>query len=115
MLGAQRYPSAMNAIRRLRQWFQWAVRAAVFLVLLAFALNNQQEATLRLMFNHEWRAPMTLIVLAAFALGLVVGVLGMLPGWWRRRAKPQNQASTPTPAVPTPAADEDTLSAPRPD
>jgi uncharacterized integral membrane protein len=83
----------MNALRRLLQWFKWIVRAAVFLVLLAFALNNQQETTLHLMFGHEWRAPMTLIVLAAFALGLIVGVLGMLPGWWRR-AKPSARAQS---------------------
>jgi uncharacterized integral membrane protein len=87
----------MNTLRRLLQWFKWIVRAAVFLALLAFALNNQQEATLRLMFGREWRAPMTLIVLAAFALGLIVGVLGMLPGWWRRRAKPSVPAQTPAP------------------
>ncbi|MDR2990495.1 MAG: lipopolysaccharide assembly protein LapA domain-containing protein [Burkholderiaceae bacterium] len=91
----------MNALRRLLQWFKWIVRAAVFLVLLAFALNNQQEATLHLMFGHEWRAPMTLIVLAAFALGLVVGVLGMLPSWLRRRAKP---AAPAQPAVPAQTA-----------
>jgi uncharacterized integral membrane protein len=91
------------------------VRVAVFLALLVFALNNQQEATLHLMFEHEWRAPMTLIVLAAFTLGLVVGVLGMLPGWWRRRAKNQNHAPTPTPAAQMPAADPGIPLAPRPD
>jgi uncharacterized integral membrane protein len=77
----------MNTLRRFLQWLLWIVRAAVFLALLAFALNNRQEATLHLMFGRQWRAPMTLIVLAAFALGLVVGVLGMLPGWRRRYTK----------------------------
>jgi uncharacterized integral membrane protein len=107
----------MNALRRILQWFQWIVRAAVFLVLLAFALNNQQEATLHLMFGHEWRAPMTLIVLAAFALGLVVGVLGMLPGWWRRRAKAQAPAQPAAPVqtahqpAPAPAPIDPTLTA----
>jgi uncharacterized integral membrane protein len=90
----------MNALRRLLQWFKWIVRAAVFLALLAFALNNQQEATLHLMFGHEWRAPMTLIVLAVFALGLIVGVLGMLPGWWRR-AKPAVPMQPAAPAQTT--------------
>jgi uncharacterized integral membrane protein len=85
----------MNPLRRL---FRWIVRAAVFFALLAFALNNQQEATLHLMFGREWRAPMTLIVLAAFALGLVVGVLGMLPGW-RRHARTQAPAQTRTQAA----------------
>jgi uncharacterized integral membrane protein len=64
---------------------KWLLRAAVFFALFAFALNNQQDVTLNLMFGRQWRAPMTLVVLAAFALGIVVGVLGMLPGWWSRR------------------------------
>jgi len=59
--------------------------AAVFFALFQFALNNQQDTTVALLFGREWRAPMILIVLAAFALGMVVGVLGMLPGWWSRR------------------------------
>ncbi|HMN20606.1 MAG TPA: LapA family protein [Ottowia sp.] len=68
---------------------RWVLKAAVFFALFAFALNNQQEATVHLLFGRAWSAPMTLIVLAAFALGMVVGVLGMLPGWWtRRRAMP---------------------------
>jgi uncharacterized integral membrane protein len=65
---------------------KWTLTVAVFLALFAFALNNQQDATVHLLFGHQWRAPMTLIVLAVFALGMVVGVLGMLPGWWSRRA-----------------------------
>ena len=39
-------------------------------------------------------------VLFAFALGLVVGVLGMLPGWWARRQRPAPSApATPAAAV----------------
>ena len=70
---------------KLTRLLKWILKAAVFFALFAFALNNQQDAAVHLMFGHQWRAPMTLIVLAAFALGLVVGVLGMLPGWWSRR------------------------------
>ena len=64
---------------------KWILKAAIFFALFAFALNNQQDATVHLLFGHQWRAPMMLIVLVAFAAGLVVGVMGMLPGWWARR------------------------------
>ena len=64
---------------------KWILKAAIFFALFAFALNNQQDATVHLLFGHQWRAPMMLIVLVAFAAGLVVGVVGMLPGWWARR------------------------------
>jgi len=65
--------------------FIWFVRAALFFVLLAFALNNQHEASLKWFFGHEWRTPMVFVVLAAFTLGCVFGVLAMVPSWWRAR------------------------------
>lgn len=70
---------------KLTRLLKWILKAAIFFALFAFALNNQQDATVHLLFGHQWRAPMMLIVLVAFALGLVVGVMGMLPGWWARR------------------------------
>ena len=69
---------------KLTRLLTWILKAAVFFALFAFALNNQQDATVHLLFGRQWRAPMTLIVLAAFGIGLVVGVLGMLPRWWSR-------------------------------
>lgn len=88
----------MTSLLRL---LKWTLKAAIFFALFAFALNNQQDATVRLLFGHQWRAPMTLIVLVAFALGMVTGVLGMLPGWWRRRrARPVGQEAPASAAVP---------------
>jgi uncharacterized integral membrane protein len=67
-------------------WFlKWALKAAIFFTLFAFALNNQHNATVRFFFGQQWNAPLVLVVLAAFALGLVIGVLGMVPRWWQHR------------------------------
>ncbi|WP_296444614.1 lipopolysaccharide assembly protein LapA domain-containing protein, partial [Rhodoferax sp. UBA5149] len=33
----------------------------------------------------QWRAPQVLVVLTVFAAGVVVGVLGMVPRWWKHR------------------------------
>lgn len=63
----------------------WLARAALFFLLFAFALNNQHEASIHWFFSHEWRTPMVFVVLAAFALGCVFGILAMLPSWWRHR------------------------------
>ena len=63
----------------------WLLKAAIFFTLFAFALNNQQDATVQFFFGTQWRAPLVLVVLAAFALGLVVGALGMVPRWWKHR------------------------------
>lgn len=65
--------------------FKWLLKAAIFFTLFAFALNNQGDATVYFFFGTRWTAPMVLVVLGAFAAGLLVGVLGMVPRWWRHR------------------------------
>ncbi len=70
----------------------WLLRALVFFTLFAFALNNQQDAVVHWFFGVEWRAPMVIVVLAAFGAGCVVGVLAMVPGWWRHRRVARRQA-----------------------
>ena len=75
---------------------QWTLNAAVFFTLFAFALNNQHEAKVYFFFGTQWRSPMVLIVLIAFAMGMIVGVLGMVPRWWRQKqAANTAQASHP--------------------
>ncbi|MEI8028282.1 MAG: LapA family protein [Comamonadaceae bacterium] len=64
---------------------KWALKAAIFFTLFAFALNNQQDTTVHFFFGSQWRAPQVLVVLSAFAIGVAVGVLGMMPRWWRHR------------------------------
>lgn len=78
------------------RFLSWLLRAAIFFLLFAFALNNQHEAQIKWFFGFEFRAPMVLMVLVVFAAGAVFGVLAMTPNWWRqRRVRP----STATPAV----------------
>ena len=69
----------------------WLVRAAVFFTLFAFALNNRDEATIHWFFEQQWRAPMVIIVLAAFALGCAFGIFAMVPSWWRHRRMARNR------------------------
>ncbi|HEX2011896.1 MAG TPA: LapA family protein [Roseateles sp.] len=71
--------------------FVWLFRAFIFFALFAFALNNSQEAQVRWFFGHEWRAPMVIIVLLAFGLGAALGVLAMVPAWWKHRRVAQRQ------------------------
>jgi len=40
-------------------------------------------------FGNVWHTPLIVLVLIAFTGGLVVGVLGMVPRWWRQRSKVQ--------------------------
>ena len=67
------------------KYLAWLLKAAIFFTLFAFALNNQHSVTVHFFFGTLWSAPLVLVVLSAFALGLLVGVLGMVPRWWKQR------------------------------
>ncbi|MDP3699328.1 MAG: lipopolysaccharide assembly protein LapA domain-containing protein [Hylemonella sp.] len=72
-------------MKQLTWLLKWILRAAIFFALLAFALNNQQDVSVHLLFGQAWQAPLVLVLLAAFALGLAAGVLAMLPRWLKQR------------------------------
>ncbi len=63
----------------------WLIKTILFLALFAFALGNQQNATVNFLFGHSLTLPLVVIVLASFALGAVLGVAVMLPRWWKVR------------------------------
>jgi uncharacterized integral membrane protein len=83
----------------------WLFRAFVFFTLFAFALNNQQTASVHWFFGVQWQAPMVIVVLIAFAAGSAIGVLAMVPSWWRHRRQALRHSSLAAPAPQaTPAA-----------
>ena len=84
---------------------KWGLKAAIFFTLFAFALNNQQDTTVHFFFGTQWRAPQVLVVLSTFTAGVAVGVLGMVPRWWRHRqlARKAEKASTSATAAPAPS------------
>ena len=67
------------------KYLMWLLKAAIFFTLFAFALNNQQVVAVYFFFGTLWKAPLVLVVLAAFACGLSLGVLVMMPRWWKKR------------------------------
>ena len=81
--------------------FNWFVRLILFLLLFGLALNNLEPTVLHLLFGAQWRAPLFVLLLMAFALGALLGVAVMLPGWLRaRRLQRALAASTPLPQAP---------------
>jgi len=109
----------------------WLFRAVLFLAALGFALSNTGITELRF-FGVEfvWRAPLVIFLLAFLAAGALLGLLGVLPTWYRMRReigrlrrelrvaeKAANAAvprSTPPPDVPRQPAVAGTLPAPGP-
>ena len=63
----------------------WLFRGLVFFVLFAFALNNMHLVELQWFWGYRSQAPMVFVVLAVFGLGCAMGVLAMVPSWWRHR------------------------------
>ena len=84
------------------RYVMWLLKAAIFFTLFAFALNNQHEAEVNFFFGASWRAPLVLVVLAAFAIGLLVGALGMVPRWWRHRSEVRRAEAAAAAANPGP-------------
>jgi uncharacterized integral membrane protein len=82
----------------------WILRIAVFLALFALALNNQHAVTLHSFFGVEWHTRMIYVVLAAFIAGCAIGVLAMVPRWWRARRAPLPVMTAPASALPRASA-----------
>ena len=78
----------------------WFIRLILFMLLFGLALNNLEPTVLHLLFGTQWKAPLFVLLLAAFTLGAVLGALAMLPGWMRNRRMrtmpAEEQKSEPT-------------------
>lgn len=72
----------------------WFLKAAVFFTLFAFALNNQQVVAVNFFFGTVWQAPLVIVVLSTFASGLALGVVMMIPRWWKNRSAKQYQPTS---------------------
>lgn len=84
------------------KYVAWLLKAVIFFVLFAFALNNQDAVDLHLFFGSTWQAPLVLVVLSSFVLGLFAGIAVMLPLWWTARRRAQAPTKTPTPKTTLP-------------
>ena len=63
----------------------WAIRIALFVLLLAFAAKNTDPVTLRFYFGLAWQAPLVALLLAFFAAGTVLGLIAMLGSYFSQR------------------------------
>ena len=63
----------------------WFLRIVLFLLLLGFAVRNVEPVTLYYYFGYEWTAPLVLVVLLFFALGVALGAAACLGIVFRQR------------------------------
>ena len=56
----------------------WVAKAALFVLLVGFALKNSEMITLRYFLGQAWTAPLSLVLLLFFGAGAVLGVAALL-------------------------------------
>ncbi len=100
------------------QALAWVLRIAIVLVLVWFALKNSHLVDLHGLPGQSTQSPLVFVVLVAFVVGVVVGLLAWLPTVVRQRRelgrlrKAARKAQAAAPAVapaaaPLPAAPPD--------
>jgi uncharacterized integral membrane protein len=57
----------------------WFLRGTLFVILLGLAIKNGSDIELRFFFDASWQAPLSLVLLATLAIGIVLGLLALLP------------------------------------
>jgi uncharacterized integral membrane protein len=67
------------------QYFVWPMRAVLFLMLLGFAVKNDQPVVLKYFFGFEWQTSLVVILLCFFSIGVLIGVVAMLGNMFRLR------------------------------
>jgi putative membrane protein len=60
------------------QYILWVIKAALFILILSFALVNTDPVTVRYYLGYQWQAPLVLVLLVAVCIGALVGLLAGL-------------------------------------
>jgi uncharacterized integral membrane protein len=67
------------------RYLKWALRLALFLLVLSFAVKNTDIVSVNYYLGYHWQAPLVLVLLVFFCLGVLVGVAANLAHMLRRR------------------------------
>ena len=67
------------------RYLVWLLRIVLFLLLLGFAIKNDQPVVLRYFFGYEWQISLVAVLLLFFAVGVGTGVAAMLGDMFRQR------------------------------
>ena len=73
------------------QLIAWLIKIVIFIALLGFALGNTEVVHLGVFGKQEvgFDAPLVVFLLGFFALGMIVGLLTLLPRVMRQRRQAQ--------------------------
>lgn len=78
-------------MKKLFYYLGWLAKLAIFLLVLGFALKNTQPVSLVSYLGFTWQAPLIVLLLLAFLLGALIGLLALLPYLFRLRRLASNR------------------------
>ncbi len=91
----------------------WLLRGIFFVILLGLAIKNSSDIELRFFFDTSWQTPLSLALLGALVIGIVMGLLALLPQLIRQRRaigtlrrQLAQQEKTPVPEKPVQAIEQ---------
>lgn len=103
------------------RYVMWAIKLLVFAVVVLFAYKNMAPVDVQFLGNIQFTSvPLVVVMLVAFVLGTILGVVLMLPSTWRRRReagrlkRDLQQAQKATARAPSASQASDTDSAVKP-
>jgi uncharacterized integral membrane protein len=79
----------MNTLLRI---LVWLLRIVVFVGLFGLAIKNSGPMELRFFLEHAWTAPISVVILAVFAIGVAVGLTAALGVFLRPQRKSDHES-----------------------
>lgn len=78
-------------MKKLLTYLGWLAKLAVFLLVLGFALKNTQPVSVVSYLGYTAQLPLIVMLLLAFLLGALIGLLALLPYLFRLRRQAANR------------------------
>ncbi len=72
-------------MKKLLTYLGWLAKLAIFLLVLGIALKNTQPVSFVSYLDYTWQSPLIVMLLLAFLLGALIGLLSLLPYLFRLR------------------------------
>lgn len=72
-------------MKKLLKYLGWLAKLAVFVLVLGFALKNTHLVSVVSYLGYSWQLPLIVMLLLAFLLGALIGLLALLPYLFRLR------------------------------
>lgn len=81
-------------MKNITRYLGLALKLLVFLLVLGFALKNSHTVTFYAYLGQVWQAPLIIMLMLAFVLGALTGVLALLPTVFRLRREAARKLRT---------------------